>query len=273
MFESCQNPYGYLSVIFMVLFLLPFGKGMAGLPWIVNSEIYPIKYRSIAVSISTAFNWVMNLVVSSTFLSFSNRLTPHRAFWVYAIMSGLGVIWLYFKLPETKGKSLEEIHDAFAGRLLESKRILLVETHEFADRNGKQGYEMNSHTHLSATYIRDAEERIQEYQPRGMSMASDKSINRIIALLAFLPFSSFCGRSPNRQGKGHILASGGYRRYAEVFTKVSTEQIYSILFAGYVYVSLCRFFFLLSILICNIELRGATSVDFARLSCFVTGAW
>jgi hypothetical protein len=92
-FKSCQNPYGYLlSVIFMVLFLLSVGQGMAGLPWTVNSEIYPIKYRSIAVSILTAFNWVMNLIVSATFLSFSDRLTPHRAFWVYAIMSGLGVI-------------------------------------------------------------------------------------------------------------------------------------------------------------------------------------
>jgi SP family myo-inositol transporter-like MFS transporter 13 len=90
----------------MVLFLLSFGQGMAGLPWTVNSEIYPIKYRSIAVSILTAFNWVMNLIVSATFLSFSDRLTPHRAFWVYAIMSGLGVIWLYFKLPETKGKDI-----------------------------------------------------------------------------------------------------------------------------------------------------------------------
>jgi SP family myo-inositol transporter-like MFS transporter 13 len=91
-FKSCQNPYGYLlSVIFMVLFLLSVGQGMAGLPWTVNSEIYPIKYRSIAVSILTAFNWVMNLIVSATFLSFSDRLTPHRAFWVYAIMSGLGV--------------------------------------------------------------------------------------------------------------------------------------------------------------------------------------
>ena len=105
-FKSCQNPYGYLSIIFMVLFLLSFGQGMAGLPWTVNSEIYPIKYRSIAVSILTAFNWVMNLIVSATFLSFSDRLTPHRAFWVYAIMSGLGVIWLYFKLPETKGKDI-----------------------------------------------------------------------------------------------------------------------------------------------------------------------
>lgn len=148
-FESCQNPYGYLSVVFMVLFLLSFGKGMAGLPWTVNSEIYPIKYRSMAVSISTAFNWVMNLIVSATFLSFSDRLTPHRAFWVYAIMSGLGVIWLYFNLPETKGKSLEEIHDAFAGRLPEIKRISLVETHDFTDRNGKEAHEMDGHTHLS----------------------------------------------------------------------------------------------------------------------------
>lgn len=106
-------------------------------------------------------------------------------------------------------------------------------------------------------------------------MASDKSINRIIALLASLPFSSFGGQvwkaEPSR--KRQHPTSGGYRRYAEVFTKVSTEQIYSILFASYVYVSLCRFFFLFSVLVCHSELRGATSVDFARLSCFVTGAW
>ena len=91
-FESCQNPYGYLSVIFMIFFLLSFGKGMAGLPWTVNCENYPIKYRSMAVSISTPTNWVMNLIVCATFLSFSDRLSPHRAFWFYAIMSGLGVI-------------------------------------------------------------------------------------------------------------------------------------------------------------------------------------
>jgi SP family myo-inositol transporter-like MFS transporter 13 len=136
-FEGCPNPYGYLSVIFMVLFLLTFGIGMSGLPWTVNSEIHVIKYRSIAVSISTATNWIMNLIVSATFLSFSDRLTPHRAFWVYAFMSGLGVIWLYFKLPETKGKSLEEITNVFAGRQPETRKKSV-------------GYEMGGHTHLSS---------------------------------------------------------------------------------------------------------------------------
>jgi SP family myo-inositol transporter-like MFS transporter 13 len=145
-FESCPNPYGYLSVIFMVLFLLTFGIGMSGLPWTINSEIHAIKYRSVAVSISTATNWIMNLIVSATFLSFSDRLTPHRAFWVYAFMSGLGVIWLYFNLPETKGKSLEEITEAFAGRQ-QTRNKSLKET-KVADRNGN-GYEMNVHTNLS----------------------------------------------------------------------------------------------------------------------------
>jgi hypothetical protein len=62
-------------------------------------------------------------------------------------MSGLGVIWLYFKLPETKGKSLEEITKLFAGRQPKTRKKLLEET-KVEDRNGKR-YEMRGHTNLS----------------------------------------------------------------------------------------------------------------------------
>jgi hypothetical protein len=42
--KSCSNPYGYLAMIFMVVFLVTVGVGLAGLPWMVNLEIYPIQY-------------------------------------------------------------------------------------------------------------------------------------------------------------------------------------------------------------------------------------
>jgi SP family myo-inositol transporter-like MFS transporter 13 len=135
--KSCSNPYGYLAMIFMVVFLVTFGVGLAGLPWTVNSEIYPIQYRSLAVSLSTATNWLCNLVISSTFLTLSNRLMIHRAFWLYGILSGIGWVWLYFILPETKGRSMEEIQDAFAGKHTEhhERQMLLTKTNKDTTSN------------------------------------------------------------------------------------------------------------------------------------------
>ncbi|KAL7570220.1 hypothetical protein ACA910_020646 [Epithemia clementina (nom. ined.)] len=124
-FEECDTPaqIAWMPVVLMVLYLIVFGIGAAGLPWTINSEIYPVQYRSLAVAISTGANWLCNLIISSTFLTISDPqvFTLYGSFWLYSVISFLGVAWLYFVLPETKGLSHEQIDHCFGNKAIGPK--------------------------------------------------------------------------------------------------------------------------------------------------------
>ena len=111
------------SVYAMILYLLIFGVGLSPMPWTVNSEIYPLRVRSTAISFATAVNWLSNYIVAASFLTVAEALStdssnardhPDGAFWLYAGLTSIGWMWLYLNMPETKGLALEEIEALFS---------------------------------------------------------------------------------------------------------------------------------------------------------------
>ena len=105
--------FGYLSLAGAALYLACFQVGMGQTPWVINSEIFPMNARSAGVSAATTVNWVGNLIISLTFLDLCKAVTTYGAFWIYGAIAVVGWGWLYVTLPETRGKSLEEIGKLF----------------------------------------------------------------------------------------------------------------------------------------------------------------
>jgi len=111
--DYCPSPYAWMSTVGMVVYLMFFAPGMGPMPWTVNAEIYPTWSRSAATGLATSVNWVFNLIVSMTFLTLLEVLTPSGAFWLYSGLAVIGFFFLFFLLPETRGKTLEEIEKLF----------------------------------------------------------------------------------------------------------------------------------------------------------------
>lgn len=106
----CKGPgWEYVRVIALALYLIAFGSGLSGVPWVMNSEIYPLRLRSAAVGQATVACWLFNWVVGRYFLSICKLVGTGGAFSIFACVSIIGGVWLYFMLPETMGLELESV--------------------------------------------------------------------------------------------------------------------------------------------------------------------
>jgi sugar porter (SP) family MFS transporter len=98
------------ALLFVILLYIAFfASAMGPLVWVVMAEIFPIKVRGAAMGLATLVLWLADFAVTLTFPVISDRFHPATAFWLYAGMCALDLVFMAFFLPETKGKTLEEI--------------------------------------------------------------------------------------------------------------------------------------------------------------------
>ncbi|XP_046341100.2 proton myo-inositol cotransporter-like [Haliotis rufescens] len=110
----CPTSYAWMSTLGLGLYLMFFAPGMGPMPWTINSEIYPLWARSTGNSLSAATNWICNLLVSMTFLTMTETLTKYGTYWLFMGVAVLALIFFIIFLPETKGKSLEDVEKLFS---------------------------------------------------------------------------------------------------------------------------------------------------------------
>ncbi|MCU0781701.1 MAG: sugar porter family MFS transporter [Akkermansiaceae bacterium] len=109
MFHTAQG--GLPLLLGIVVFIAAFGLALGPIPWILCSEIFPTKIRGRAMSLATFTIWTACYIVAQTFpmLNDSPAIGPAKTFGVYAFCSLLGLVFVLTMVPETKGRTLEEI--------------------------------------------------------------------------------------------------------------------------------------------------------------------
>jgi SP family galactose:H+ symporter-like MFS transporter len=101
--------HGWIAVGSLMLYVAAFAIGLGPVFWLLISEIYPLKIRGLAMSIASVANWGANLVVALTFLTLTQAIGKNGTFWLYGFVSIGAVFFVHFLVPETKGRTLEEI--------------------------------------------------------------------------------------------------------------------------------------------------------------------
>jgi sugar porter (SP) family MFS transporter len=100
---------GGLVLLFTLLYIAFFAMTMGPIVWVVIAEIFPTRIRGRGMAIATAALWLADFAVSLTFPVIADKLHESFAFWLYAAMCAVDVVFMWAVLPETKGKTLEEI--------------------------------------------------------------------------------------------------------------------------------------------------------------------
>jgi sugar porter (SP) family MFS transporter len=107
--SGLQNSASWVALVCLIVYIASFAVGLGPVFWLVISEIFPLSVRSPAMSLSTVGNWSSNFLVSSFFLTLVGAISRQGTFWLYGGLGVLSLIFFIVRVPETKGRSLEQI--------------------------------------------------------------------------------------------------------------------------------------------------------------------
>lgn len=100
---------GLIVVVPVLATIACYSFSLAPVTWVLISEIFPNRIRGAAVAVAVSALWIACFILTYTFPLLNNALGPAQTFWLYAVICVAGCIYIFLRVPETKGKTLEEI--------------------------------------------------------------------------------------------------------------------------------------------------------------------
>ncbi|WP_153535160.1 sugar porter family MFS transporter [Actinomadura macrotermitis] len=110
-----------LTLVFMVLYIGGFAAGLGPVFWDLIAEVYPPEARAAGSAAATAVNWLSNFTVSLVFLPIANAIGQGQTFWIFGVISLLGLLFVKRFVPETKGRDIDQVTADLAQRFGHAK--------------------------------------------------------------------------------------------------------------------------------------------------------
>ncbi|KAJ5948963.1 hypothetical protein N7454_002270 [Penicillium verhagenii] len=103
---------GWVAVVFVWIYVINFAYSWGPCAWIVVSEVFPLSMRAKGVSVGGSSNWLNNFAVAISTSKFISK-TSYGAFIFFGLVTTIGALYVYFFVPETRGRTLEEMDEIF----------------------------------------------------------------------------------------------------------------------------------------------------------------
>jgi len=110
-FPAFAKADAWFGLACVIVFIAGFAFSLGPVFWLMISEIFPLGLRTKAMAVCTIVNWAANFVVSYFFLQQIALIGKPATFWLYAAVGVIAIGFFWLRVPETKGRTLEQIED------------------------------------------------------------------------------------------------------------------------------------------------------------------
>lgn len=110
------SSYGWIPLSSLLLFIVVFSIGLGPIPWMLAGEMFSPEIKGFASGVAVSLNWIQTFLVTRFFRQLTIVIGGGFTFWIFTVVCVIGMLFVLLIVPETKGKSLQEIQDLLAGR-------------------------------------------------------------------------------------------------------------------------------------------------------------
>jgi SP family facilitated glucose transporter-like MFS transporter 8 len=113
--DSDISSLGWLPLTSVCLFIVTFSLGYGPIPWMMVGELFAPQIKGFASSLSCVLNWILAFIVTRFYSNLADSFSIQATFWIFAVISAIGTVFVFFVVPETKGKTLDQIQKELGG--------------------------------------------------------------------------------------------------------------------------------------------------------------